>query len=447
MRKALILWLMLASSAWGAEFKAGIGKRIITPALPIWMSGYAARTKPAQGVVLDLWAKALAIEDGHGRRVVIVTTDLIGLPREVSEAVAKRVETEFGLGRAYLLLNSSHTHSGPVVWPNIRVLFNFTPEDQRLAELYAQRLTEDLAAVVGQALNDLAPAQISAGHSSAGFAVNRREPTGEGIRIGVNTQGPVDHDVPVLRITAPDGKLRAILFGYACHNTTLGGDFYQISGDYAGFAQLELEKRHPGSTAMFMELCGADQNPNPRGTLELAKQYGRSLAEAVDQALAGKLQKVRPPLRADYREVSLEFAPQERKTFEQELLNADPFRQRRARLMLKAYDDGKPERSIIYPVQGLRLDKDLTLLALGGEVVVDYDLRIKREFPHENLIIAGYSNDVMAYIPSQRILKEGGYEPVESMIYYGHPGPFSENVEDTVMGAVRQVLRTLGVHR
>jgi len=444
MKKTLVLWLMLGSSAWGAEFKAGVARRIITPALPIWMSGYAARTKPADGVVHDLWAKALAIEDNRGRRAVIVTTDLIGLPHEVSQAVAMRVQKQFGLGRAQLLLNSSHTHSGPVVWPSIRVLFNFNSEDARRAELYAQRLVEDLVAVAGEAIRDLAPAQISVGHGAAVFAINRREPTKEGVRIGVNTQGPVDHDVPVLKVTGRDGKLRAVLFGYACHNTTLGGNFYQISGDYAGFAQLELEKRHPGAAAMFLILCGADQNPNPRGTLDLAMTHGKSVAEAVERALAGKLRTVRPPLRAAYSEVSLEFAPHERKTFEAEALNTDPFRQRRARLMLKAYDEGRPERSITYPVQGLRFDNDLTLLALGGEVVVDYALRIKQEFPRENLIVAGYSNDVMGYIPSQRVLKEGGYEPVDSMIYYGHPGPFSANVEDTVIGAARQILRKLG---
>jgi neutral ceramidase len=445
MKKTLILWLMLGSSAWGAEFKVGVGRRVITPALPIWMSGYAARTKPSDGVVHDLWAKALAIEDNRGQRAVIVTTDLIGLPHEVSQAVAERVQKQFGLDRARLLLNSSHTHSGPVIWPGIRVLFNFNSEDAQRAELYAQKLTEDLVAVTGEAIRDLAPAQISIAHGSADFAINRREPTKEGVRIGINTQGPVDHDVPILKVTTLDGRLRAILFGYACHNTTLGGNFYQLSGDYAGFAQLELEKLHPGATAMFMILCGADQNPNPRGTLDLAMTHGKEMAQAVEHGLAGKLRTVRPPLRAAYSEVNLEFAPHERKIFEEEVQNTDPFRQRRARLMLKAYDEGKPERSITYPVQGLRFNSDLTLLALGGEVVVDYALRIKREFPRENLVVAGYSNDVMGYIPSQRVLKEGGYEPVDSMIYYGHPGPFSEKVENTVIGAAHQILRKLGV--
>ncbi|HYK90259.1 MAG TPA: neutral/alkaline non-lysosomal ceramidase N-terminal domain-containing protein [Acidobacteriota bacterium] len=444
MRKILLVWMMLGSSALGADFKAGLARRSITPTLPIWMSGYAARIRPADGVVLDLWAKALAIEDNRGSRVVIVTTDLIGLPREISDAVAVRVEKQFGLGRARLLLNSSHTHTGPVVWPGIRVMFNLTPEDYRLAELYARKLTDDLVAVTGDALHDLAPAVIRVAHGTCGFASNRRQPSQGGFRIGVNAAGPVDPDVPVLEVTGKDGNIRALLFGYACHNTTLGADFYQITGDYAGFAQAEIEKRHPGATAMFLMLCGADQNPNPRGTLDLARSHGQSLADAVEHILAGRLTTVRPPLRAAYSTVGLEFAPHERKSFEQEALSTDAFRQRRAKLMLKAYDEGDPERSVVYPIQGIRFNKDLTILALGGEVVVDYALRIKREYPRENMIVAGYSNDVMGYIPSLRVLKEGGYEPVDSMIYYGHPGPFSEKVEDSVMGAVRQVLRKLG---
>jgi neutral ceramidase len=441
------MFLLMVGSAWGAEFQAGVARRKITPALPIWMSGYAARTRPAEGVTMDLWAKALAIRDSRGERAVIVTTDLIGMPREVSQAVASLSLKQFGLRRAQLLINSSHTHTGPVVWPNIRVLFNFSPEDLRSAELYVGRLTEDLTALVGEALADLAPVMISVGHGNCDFAVNRRQPAQNGVRIGVNPLGPVDHDVPVIRVTSQDGRLRAVVFGYACHNTTLGGDYYRISGDYAGFAQAELEKRHPDTTAMFLMLCGADQNPNPRGTLDLAKSHGESLAEAVEGVLAeGKLRAVQPPLRVGYSETTLAFAPKERGAFEEEARSTDPFRQRRARLMLKAYDEGHPEKSLRYPVQALRFNDDLTLLALGGEVVVDYALRLKREFPDENLVVAGYSNEVMGYIPSLRILNEGGYEPVDSMIYYGHPGPFSPAVEDSVIGAAGKLLRKLGAH-
>ena len=93
----------------------------------------------------------------------------------------------------------------------------------------------------------------------------------------------------------------------------------------------------------------------------------------------------------------------------------------------------------------MRFGKSLTLVALGGEVVVEYALRLKREFPKERMIVAGYSNDVMAYIPTAAMLKEGGYEPVTSMTYYGFPSPFREDVEERVMNGVREVLRRVGV--
>lgn len=439
--KKLVFLLLGCTSLWAAEFKAGVGRMVITPDLPIWLSGYAARTNPATGILHDLWAKALALEDDRQHRVVIVTTDLIGLPRQISDAVAAQVQKQCGLDRSQLLFNSSHTHSGPAVLPNLSVMFDFNPDDQERCLRYSQKLTEALVAVAHTAISNLAPARLSIGHGSAHFAINRRESTSKGMRIGLNPGGPTDPDVPVLKVTTPAGQLKAILFGYACHNTTLGADLYNVNGDYAGFAQLELEKAHPGTTALFMILCGADQNPSPRGKVELAAQYGKSLAEAVDRVLAGESRNINPPIRTDFKAIQLDLAAHDRSTFEKEAQNPDRFRRRRAKLMLKSYDEGHPIRQITYPVQTLRLSTDFTLVALGGEVVVDYALRLKREYPRKNLIVAGYCNDVMCYIPSQRVLREGGYEVVDSMIYYGQPGPFQETIEDTIIQAVRDLLK------
>ena len=271
---------------------------------------------------------------------------------------------------------------------------------------------------------------MTTGHGTAGFAINRRQFTPDSVRIGVNPTGPVDHDVPVLRVAAPDGSLRAALFGYACHNTTLGGDFYQINGDYAGFAQAEFERTHPGAVGLFFMLCGGDQNPNPRGTVDQARQYGTELAQEVGRVLEGSMKPVQPPIRTASRVLQLDFAPHTREQFEEEARGQDVFRQRRARLMLAAYDRGQPVRQVTYPMQVVRLGDDLTVLALGGEVVVDYGRQAKASYPGENLVVAGYSHDVMCYIPTRRVLQEGGYEAVDSMIYYGQPGPFADMVED-----------------
>ncbi len=431
----------------GADFKAGVGRVKITPEGPIWMSGYASRNKPSEGVAHDLWAKALAVQDSSGRRAVIVSVDVIGFPRSFSDALAARLQQQYGLERSALLLNASHTHTGPVIWPNLSTMFRLSPEEEARLKAYAQKLSEDMAMAVGAALADLAPARLAFGQGKAGFAVNRREFTPKGVRIGVNPEGPVDHAVPVVKVAAADGSLKAVLFGYACHNTTLTGEFYELSGDYSGYAQSAVEREHPGSTALFLALCGGDQNPHPRSQAPLAVQHGETLAAEVKRVLGGQLESVRPPIRTAFRLVDLPFAYHTREQFEKEAGDQNLAKARRADLMLKAYAEGRPVRRVPYPVQAIRFHQDLTLVALGGEVVVGYALRTKREFPKERLVVAGYSNDVMCYIPTAQVLSEGGYEAVDSMVYYGQPGPFNQEVEETVMGAIRQVLERVGARR
>jgi len=444
--KHTLLVCMLAASPLAAkpEFRAGTARVDITPDGPIWMSGYANRDHPSEGVLASLYAKALALDDGKGTRVVILTTDLIGLPRTITDAVSARAMKQYGLERSGILFNSSHTHTGPVVRENLSTMYDLSAqEDARLKE-YAEKLTGKLFTVLGAALGNLAPAQLEFGQSRAGFAINRREFTPDGVKLGLAPKGPVDHSVPVLAVRGQDGKFKAVLFGYACHNTTLA--HYMISADYAGYAQAAVEKAHPGAQAMFLLLCGGDQNPNPRRTDALAEQHGQALAASVEQVLAlARREPVRAPIKAAYQVTTLRFAVHTREQFEKEAKDANVFKARRAKQMLAQYAERRERRSTPYPVQAIRFHKDLTILALGGEVVVDYALRAKKENPNERLVVAGYSNDVMCYIPSLRVLKEGGYEANDSMVYYGMPGPFAEDVEETIFQAIRGVLKRVGV--
>jgi hypothetical protein len=443
--KFLIAILLCAASMSGASLKAGVARVEITPAGPIWMSGYGSRTHPSDGVIGPLWAKALAVESAGAGRIVIVTADVVGIPREVSDEVAAAAEKQYGLKRSQLLLNASHTHTGPMIWPNLKNLAVLPTEEERKLPEYSRKFTAALVTVIGAALRDCAPAAISYSQGSADFAMNRREPSASGVKIGVNPAGPVDHTVPVLKVTDAAGHVKAILFGYACHNTTLTGEIYELSGDYAGFAAAELEKKHAGATAMFLMLCGADQNPNPRGTVELGRKHGSELAEAVDRALAAGAVPIAGPITSNFRLTVLKLAPRTRQDFEAELKNTTAARVRRAGMMLKALDSGRPIDQIEYPVQAVRFGKTLTVVALGGEVTVDYALRVRREYPGERIVTAGYSNDVSCYIPSARVLREGGYEPVDSMVYYGQAGPFADDVEDRVFTAIHQSMKAAGV--
>jgi hypothetical protein len=435
-----------ASGVW----KAGVARVKITPEQPMWMSGYASRTRPAEGTLHDLWAKALALEDPAGRRAVLVTMDLVGIDRGLSVAVCRELRAKHRLPREAVLLAASHTHCGPVVRSNLPAMYDLDATQRQRVRDYAEALQAKLVQVGGAALANLAPARLAWGTGKAAFAVNRRanaEKDVPQLQWAKLLRGPVDHDVPVLRVTdAAGGKLEAVVFGYACHATVMS--FYRWCGDYPGFAQIELEKAYPGATALFWAGCGADQNPLPRRSLALAEGYGRQLAEAVRDVLrGGRLQDVRGNLTAAYREVDLPFADlPSRDRLLRDAQSQDRYAAARAKLLLEELRaKGSLSGSYPYPVQAWRLGDDLTWVALGGEVVVDFAIRLKKELRPGKTWVAGYANDVMAYIPSLRVLKEGGYEGGGAMVYYGLPAVWAPQVEERIVEAVHGQVKGLGV--
>jgi neutral ceramidase len=435
-----IALLPLFLPTYAEEFHAGTARIDITPELPFWLTGYASRNAPATNITHRLSTRALALTDGQQGRIVLVTAELIGIPASICNAAAARIEAATGWTRSEILFNASHTHGGPIVGSNLEVMFDLDPTEKARVQSYADGLVHQLADVAIQAIRRLEPARIAFGQGQAHFAANRREPTPTGVRIGVNPDGPTDPSVPVLRIDSVDGSLRAVVFGYACHNTTLGGDCYSVHGDYTGEALLSLDTALPDVTALFLMLCGGDQNPHPRGTFDLAGQHGQALAREVRRVLGDNLQPLAPPIRTGFETLQLDFAPHTRDIFVAEAESGDRFRQRRARLMLEAYDRGEPVRQLAYPIQTVRLGSELTLVALAGEVVVDYARRARQEFRVPHLIVAGYCNDVSCYIPTRRILAEGGYEPDTSMIYYAQPGPLADHVEETIFSGLHRLL-------
>ncbi len=427
------------------KWKAGVASTVITPERSMWMSGYAARTKPSEGKVHDLHAKALALQDAQGTRLVIVTVELLGISRPLRDWLEKEVNRCYKLPPEALLLNASHTHCGPAVRESKysiygNTFYGLSAEQIQQSRQYAETLQQKLLQLVGQAMESLAPARLGYTHARAGFAMNRRLKTERGFQIRPNPDGPVDQDVPVLRIDSPDGELRAVLFGYACHNTTLS--FYKYCGDYSGFAQQYLEEAHPGVTTFFITGCGGDQNPYPRGTLTLAQQHGRALANAVEAALLPRARSVRGPIRAVLETVMLEFAePPSREQLEKEAKSTNKYERRHAESLLKELKEaGRIRSTYPYLVQVIEFGDDLTMVALAGEVVVDYSLRLKAELPGPRIWVAGYCNDVFGYLPSVRVLKEGGYEGGGAMRYTPLPGPFAPSVEKRVVDKVHELV-------
>ena len=237
----------------------------------------------------------------------------------------------------------------------------------------------------------LEPARLSWGSGVIDFVMNRREFTPNGVILGVNPRGLADRSVPVLRVESPDGKPLAVLFGAATHNTTLGGDNYQICGDYAGFAQAYVREKMPGVQAMFMLGCAGDSNPYPRGTMELARKHGEALGAEVCRVLGGKLKPVRGPLRIAFERVDL---PLQTSLTREELKKlADDKRSPKAGVagqLLALLDKGeKLPDHYTCPVTVWQFGADLTLVGLSGEVVVDYLARLEKALGPNQLWVAG----------------------------------------------------------
>lgn len=439
----LTLLCMTSLAAGDDGWKAGAASVKITPEKFMWMSGYAARTRPADSTLLDLYAKALALRDSKGHGILLITIDTVGIGRDLSLQVRERLANATGLAKSDIAICTSHTHSGPALPSNLPVMAPKDPAQLALIDEFGRALEEKLVNVGTQAVGRLAPASVTYGIGQAEFAKNRRNNKEKDIVELMNKgqlRGPFDHDLPVLAVRTADGALIAVVFGYACHATVLSG--YAWCGDWPGYAQAAIEAAHTGTIAMFSAGCGADQNPLPRRTVAYAQQYGREAADGVEAVLRGSdMKPIAGSVATSYAEIPLPFAPQPtRSELEERAKSKDVYVARLAKLLLAQLDAGKSlPTTYPYPVETWKLGS-LTWVILGGEVTVEYSLRFKAELGKQTWVSA-YSNDVMAYIPSHKVLTEGGYEGLTSMVYYGHPSPWAPAVEDMIVAEAERQTR------
>jgi len=435
---AAICFSALATLAAGKEQLAGVAKIDITPEYPVRLTGYASRKTESEGVAQRIWARALAIGSDRDGPAILITVDNCGVPAIVRDEVVKRLKKEKRIASDHVAICSTHTHSAPWLRGFAPNIFGgpVPPEQQARVERYTSELTDALEKAAVQALNDRRPAKLSRGQSQAGFAANRR-----------TKGGPADHDLPALFVSDSNGSLRAIFASYACHCTTLGGDFNQICGDWAGYAAEDLERDHPGIVALIALGCAADANPSPRPGLDLAKQHGQEIAAAVNGLATNSLTPVAGKVvcRSKQFELRLDTLPT-RAEWETRARDTN-YIGGHARLNLARLDRGETlPKQVPYLVQTWTFGDGLAMVFLSGEVVVDYSLRLKREFDASRLWINAYANDVPGYIPSERILKEGGYEGGGAMIFYDKPTRFAPGLEDVIVRTVHDLLPKKFLH-
>ncbi|MGN6494983.1 MAG: neutral/alkaline non-lysosomal ceramidase N-terminal domain-containing protein [Agriterribacter sp.] len=436
-----------AQSSKSGAVSVGVARMDITPYGPIRLSGYLrydARINESEGVLQQLWAKAIAFGNDAQNPSILITVDLAGIQSHMVRAIGNNIAKKRKFNPDNLVICASHTHSGPDMGNSHNMYFEpLLPADQlaRIA-LYLDSLAIKLEQVALQALDNRQPSLLSWGQGTVGFALNRRVITnGKWTGHGKVPDGPVDHTLPLLRITDTNGKLKAIFVSYACHGTTLFADINKTHGDWIGEAQRIMEERHPGIIAMVAQGCGGDSDPNLRGKLEHATQHGTSIANEADRLLSTPLKPLTAPPSVKVKTVQLPFdhVPGTKEFIE--MIKAGEAQGHNAEVHLERIVRGIPiDSTMNYPIECWTFGNQMAMVFLAGEVVADYSLRLRKELGTERLWINAYTNDVKAYIPSKRIIPQGGYEVEGNMYYYDHPFRFSERIEDIIIKGVYDVL-------
>lgn len=423
--------------------EVGLAVRDITPDLPIWLAGYAGRKHTADKVDQPLLVEAMAFKNPSGERFVFVSLDNCEVSRAFMQPVLQQLAEKFQLGRGEVAVVSSHTHSAPVLDQTLADMIQPTPAEREQIEKYSRSLRAKMVEVVGAAIADCRPATLEHGIGRATFAMNRRVYQDDQVVFGDNPDGPVDWEVPVLRVKGTNGAVRAIMFGYACHGTSVrsGDDWYVVSGDYMAYARQLLETYQPGAMAMYVTGMGADSDPAPRGQLLDAKRHGLELAGAVMGVLGRPMRPVRGAFKLGYDELDLPLAnPPSRDQLEKDACSQDIHVKLRAESYLKMLNAGQPMPTAVkLPIAVLRIGNDLTFALMGGEDVVDYSHRVKRVLAQDHPWTIGYAYEIPCYIPSARIIKEGGYETDSSLIYYGYYGPFRGSIESQLINGLEKL--------
>ncbi len=445
--RLLVVALVLCANAVGAAEpplqSIGVARADITPNYPVRLHGYGNRRTNSQGVAQPLFAKALAFGSDRQNPRILFTVDNLGVPGAVLEEVAARLKKRAAIAREDVALCSSHTHSAPMlsgVAPNI-FSSDLVPEQQGTVVRYTRELTDQLEALAMAALSNRAPSRLAWTEGTVKFAKNRRVIRNGRAQFGENEAAPVDHTLAVMIVRGADGGVRAVLANYACHCTTMGGEFNQVHGDWSGCAQETIEREYPGVIALISIGCGADANPSPRGKVENARAHGEEIAAEVGRLLKLTAKPLTELPDTKLKLFDLDFDPLPTRAQWEARAKQPGIVGYHAKKNLARLDRGeKLPTTLPYSVQTWTFGDELAMVFLPGEVVIDYQRRLKQELDGGRLWVNAYANDVPCYIPSRRILTEGGYEAEDSLWYYDRPARLAMSTEDRIVNAVHDLL-------
>jgi hypothetical protein len=399
--------------------KAGMAKTIITPPVGTQLSGYSGRTDPSTGVLDDLYAKALVVDDGN-EQVALVVCDIIGFRIDTVNEIRAIIQQQTGIKSDNIMVTCTHTHSGP----NLRVADS----------AYVEGLKLHVAGAVAAAANNMRPARIGATRGECRVGANRRHPdspTGP-YNLYKYPEGTTDPTVMVLRVEDVSGNPIGLITNHAGHPVAWGHRELGISRDYPGYA-VDVVERVWGNdvVAIFLQGCCGnlnlnwiwdkpEQTPMPRRTMPEEREPRLREVRRLGRILGGETLKAAETITDFTSEAVVKAA---RKDVEVPIRKDLP--ERMQERVAKAKEEQKPpepgRRGTVYDavaagketltteVQVLRIG-DYFVVGLPSEVFVEFQIEIRERAGAEFTFVSELANDSISYICTPEAYEEGGYE-------------------------------------
>ena len=439
------------SQTTASNWQAGAAKIDITPKEAMRLSGYGNRIKPTAEMDDPLFARAMAIKHEDQSPLIIVSIDAIGLSATLTDRICSQVQERFSIRRNQMVLCTTHSHSAPQLEDLLPNIFStpMTDEERSRSVTYSQFVVDSVVRIVGESIAKLQPASIGFGTGHADFAINRRV-LKNNVWTGFGTvdDGPVDRTVRVIHAKRLDGTTLAVVYQYATHCTSISPDLNRISADWAGMSAALIENAFqklssPDVVALPIIGCGADSNPNPRGTYDNAKSHANEMAQSVQSVCNRTLTALPAPVSQSFQLVAIASERPSRDRLNTLAKSTSVVERNFALSMLDVWKrKGRIPETYPAPVHLWNFGDSFAWVFMGGEVVVDYQIRLEKElsqFP--NVWVAAYVDDVFAYVASERMRSEGGYEVDASMLYYNQPGRWVSGTEDVLVTRVLEMAR------
>ncbi len=400
------------------SLKAGMGKAVITPPVGVRLCGYAARTQPSIGVLDELYAKALVLDDEE-KRLALVVCDLLWVGKELVNDIRKRIRKQADIKEENVMITAIHTHCGPDL--------------EHTDEPYIENLKSQVTGAVSAACNHMKNARIGFASGECYVGMNRRNPKSPSRPYFLYNwpQGSVDPTVTVARIEDETRHVVGVLVNYACHPVTLGPNELNISRDYPGHALRVLEDVF-GEDIIAMFVNGCCGNINPAWIFDLPnvsppppRVFPESLevrlreTRRLGQILGGEALKALQSITDLSSEANLKIKQSNvklpiRKDVPENILK-----------WIKSTEVGEPDyenhqhilkgEDLVTEIQAIRLN-NTAILGLPGEVFVEYQLEIRRKSPLKYTFVSELANDSIGYVPTANAYREGGYEPTTTVL-------------------------------